>query len=243
MIARVRGRQRRFTIGTYPVLALGDARTKARKILRDAQTGIYDESPPPESITLGAAVALFVTLYAKPKNRGWRETERILGKFAPLYDRRLDQIRRAEIVRVLDALVANGTPYRANRALSAIKKLLNWALNRGMIDVNPVAGQRMPTKECARDRVLSDDEIERLVYAAKANGYPLGTIYLVLLLTGQRRGEVSAMRWSEIDLQRRLWTIPAARAKNGHAHEERWAEFLLTFDQSSEAGRERFRPV
>jgi len=49
---------------------------------------------------------------------------------------------------VLDALVANGTPYRANRALSAIKKLLNWALNRGMIDVNPVAGQRMPTKEC-----------------------------------------------------------------------------------------------
>jgi len=243
VIARVRGRQGRFTIGTYPVLALGDARTKARKILRDAQTGIYDESPPPESITLGAAVALFVTLYAKPKNRGWRETERILGKFAPLYDRRLDQIRRAEIVRVLDALVANGTPYRANRALSAIKKLLNWALNRGMIDVNPVAGQRMPTKECARDRVLSDDEIERLVYAAKANGYPLGTIYLVLLLTGQRRGEVSAMRWSEIDLQRRLWTIPAARAKNGHAHEERWAEFLLTFDQSSEAGRERFRPV
>ena len=82
VIARVRGRQRRFTIGTYPVLALGDARTKARKILRDAQTGIYDESPPPESITLGAAVALFVTLYAKPKNRGWRETERILGKFA-----------------------------------------------------------------------------------------------------------------------------------------------------------------
>src|SRR4029079_1053585 len=117
----------------------------------------------------------------------------------------------------------------------SIKKLLNWALNRGMIDVNPVAGQRMPTKECARDRVLSDDEIERLVYAAKANGYPFGTIYLVLLLTGQRRGEVSAMRWSEIDLQRRLWTIPAARAKNGHAHEERWAEFLLTFDQSSEA--------
>src|SRR4029079_16095434 len=53
----------------------------------------------------------------------------------------------------------------------------------------------------------------------KADGYPFGAIYLVLLLTGQRRGEVSAMRWSEIDLQRRFWTIPAARAKNGHAHE------------------------
>jgi integrase len=219
VIARVKGRQRRFTIGTYPVLALGEARTKARKILRDVQMGLYDESPGPISTTLGEAVALFVTLYAKPKNRGWRETERILGKFALLYDRPLDEIRRAEIVRVLDTLVANGTPYRVNRALSAIKKLLNWALNRGMIDVNPIAGQRMPTKECARDRVLSDDELGRLICAAKAGGYPFGTIYLMLLLTGQRRGEVSAMRWSEIDLQRRLWTIPAARAKNGHAHE------------------------
>jgi integrase len=219
VIARVKGRQRRFTIGTYPVLALGDARIKAREILRDVQMGVYDESPAPASTTLGEAVALFVSLYARPKNKGWRETERILGKFAPLYDRPLDQIKRAEIVRVLDALVANGTPYRANRALSAIKKLLNWALNRGMIDINPLAGQSMPTKECARDRVLSDDEVERVVCAARNDGYPFGTIYLVLLLTGQRRGEVSAMRWSEIDLQRRLWTIPAARSKNGHAHE------------------------
>jgi integrase len=219
VIARVKGRQRRFTIGTYPVLPLSDARNKARQVLRDVQMGIYDEPPPPPSTTLGEAVALFVGLYAKPKNRGWRETERILGKFAPLYNRPLDKIRRAEIVRVLDTLIAHGTPYRANRALSAIKKLLNWALNRGMIDVNPIAGQRMPTKECARDRILADDEIERLIWTAKADGYPFGTIYLVLLLTGQRRGEVSAMPWSEVDLQRRLWTIPAARAKNGHAHE------------------------
>jgi hypothetical protein len=105
------------------VLALGDARIKARSILRDVHMGLYDESPAPASTTLGEAVALFVSLYAKPKNRGWRETERILGKFALLYDRPLDEIRRAEIVRVLDTIVANGTPYRANRSLSAIKKL------------------------------------------------------------------------------------------------------------------------
>ena len=220
VITRVKARQRRFTIGTHPVLSLGDARSKARQVLRDVQMGAYDEqSPVPVLTTFGEAVALFVSLYAKPKNKGWRETERILTKFAPLYDRPLNDIRRAEIVRVLDALVAHGTPYRANRALSAIKKLLNWALNRGMIDVNPVAGQRMPTKEHARDRILSDDETKRLICAAEADGYPFGSIYLTLLLTGQRRGEVSAMRWPEVDLQRQLWTIPAARSKNGHAHE------------------------
>jgi hypothetical protein len=72
VIARVKGRQRRFTVGTYPVLALGEARTIARKILRDVQMGVYDESPAPESTTLREAVVLFVNLYAKPKNRGWR---------------------------------------------------------------------------------------------------------------------------------------------------------------------------
>ena len=165
-------------------------------------------SPAPLRPSLREAVALFVSLYAKPKNKGWRETERILSKFAPLYDRPLDEIKRAEIVCVLDTLVANGTPYRANRALSAIKKLLNWALNRGMIDVNPIAGQRMPTKERARDRVLSDEEIRKLIGFAEADGYPFGAIYLMLLLTGQRRGEVSAMRWSEIDLEQQNLVHP-----------------------------------
>jgi integrase len=189
-------------------------------ILREVQMGRYDEGPPPlASPTFGQAVELFINLYAKPKNRGWRETERILSKFAPIFNRTLDDIRRAEIVCVLDTLVANGTPYRANRALSAIKKLLNWALNRGMIEVNPIAGQRMPTKEFARDRVLSENEIGRLISFAKEDGYPFGAIYLILLLSGQRRGEVADMRWSEIDFEQRIWTIPAARSKNGHAHE------------------------
>src|SRR6185437_14521661 len=65
VIARVKGRQRRFTIGTYPVLALGDARTKARNVLRDVQMGTYDKSPAPAPTTLGEAAALFVSLYAK----------------------------------------------------------------------------------------------------------------------------------------------------------------------------------
>ena len=112
LIARVKGRQRRFSIGTYPVLSLGDARSKAQQILRDVQIGRYD-APALTQTTFEEAVELFVSLYARPKNRGWRETERILTKFASLYDRPLKDIRRAEVVHVLDTLVTNGTPYRA----------------------------------------------------------------------------------------------------------------------------------
>jgi len=47
-------------------------------------------------------------------------------------------------VHVLDQIVASGRPYRANRALAALKKLTNWALDRGMIEVNPIAGLKPP---------------------------------------------------------------------------------------------------
>jgi integrase len=103
--------------------------------------------------------------------------------------------------------------------MAAIKKLLNWALNRGMIDVNPIAGLSAPGKKTARERILHELEILRLFEVTKAEGYPFGTIYELLLYTGQRRGEVSGMRWSEIDFDRRVWTIPVTRSKNGSAHE------------------------
>ena len=69
-----------------------------------------------------------------------RSSERLLGKFQALFNKPLVDIKRSDIVRVLDEIVASGTPYRANRALAALKKLMSWALDRGMIDINPIAG-------------------------------------------------------------------------------------------------------
>ena len=162
---------------------------------------------------------LFIQLYAKPKNRGWKESERLLGKFRGLFAKPLTQIVRSDVVRVLDEIVASGTPYRANRALAALKKLMNWALDRGMIEVNPIAGLKPPHKERARETVLSDEDLASLMRAADVEGYPFGDAVKLLILTGQRRSEVAEMRWSEIDLERAIWTIPAARSKNSQSHE------------------------
>lgn len=212
------GRQRRVTIGTYPAISLAEAREEARKIIHDAQLGIVEKPPEPTTPTLGETIPLFVELYAKPKNRGWKESAQLLRKFQTLFDRPLDEIKRTDIVRAMDLIMAAGTPYRANRALAAIKKVMSWALDRGIIDVNPIAGLKPPHKEQARERVLTDRELSALLSAADAQGYPFGDVFKVLLLTGQRRGEVSEMRWSEIDLEACVWTIPAVRSKNGRAH-------------------------
>ncbi|WP_137390945.1 tyrosine-type recombinase/integrase [Rhodoligotrophos defluvii] len=222
LCARINKRRRRIKIGDYPILTLGEAREKARSIMRAAQLGRYVEKAETEdesgASTLGELVPQFIEFYAKPRNKDWKGSERILLKFSSLYSRPIDQIKRAEVVRVIDTILANGTPYRANRALAAIKKLFAWCLDRGTIEVNPTAALKLPTKEVARDRVLNDRELVVCWKAAEAEGFPFDKFTHMLILTGQRRGEVAGMRWSEIDFERAMWTIPAQRTKNGTQH-------------------------
>lgn len=220
VMARVDGRQKRVTIGNYPAVSLKDARGQARSIMRDVQLGAFEEADVECAPTFAETVPKFIELHAKPRNRDWRGTERILtSKFKAIEGKPLDKIKRVDVVRILDDIIGDGTPYRANRSLAAIKKLFSWALNRGMIEVHPLAGLSLPHPETARDRVLSDDELSALMVAAKAEGYPFGDMFQVLALTGQRRGEVSGMRWSEVNLDRSMWTIPVERSKNKQSHD------------------------
>lgn len=219
--ARANGQRRRIKIGPYPIVSLVDARRRATEIVRDIELGIFENkqtlqeaSAPP----LCEAINQFIDLYAKPNTKDWRGTRSILGKFATLGDMPLDQIKRKDVVSVLDSIVASGTPTRANRALAAIKKLMNWCIDRGVIETSPVASLRPPTREVARDRVLAGDEIIAILKAADAEGFPFAQFVHLLMLTGQRRGEVAAMRWSEINFDDATWTLPAQRSKNGRLH-------------------------
>jgi integrase len=220
VIVRLDGHQKRITIGTYPAVSLTEARGQARKIIRDAQLGVIaDPRKSPTPLTFDETVPLFIQLHAKPKNRGWKESERLLGKFQGLFAKPLTQLTRSDVVRVLDEIIASGTPYRANRALAALKKLMSWALDRGTIDINPVAGLKPPHKERSRERILSEAELTAFLGATQSEGYPFGDAFKMLVLTGQRRSEIAEMKWSEINLDKHIWTIPAERSKNGQSHE------------------------
>jgi integrase len=85
-----------------------------------------------------------------------------------------------------------------------------------MIAINPAWRVPKPGKEHSVTRTLSEDEI-RAVWNA-AHDEVCGNLFKLLLLLGQRRGETSGMRWSEVDLENGWWTIPAARTKNGLEH-------------------------
>jgi integrase len=220
-MSRANGKRRRIKIGPYPVLSLADARRRAMEIARSIELGEYDvepEAPEETAPTLGEVIPQFIELHAKPNTKDWKRTESVLRKFDGLKDRPLDQIKRQDVTKVLDDIIANGTPTRANRALSAIKKLMNWCVMRGTIETSPVALLRPPTREVQRDRVLNADEIRAIWRQSETEDYPFGPFIKLLMMTGQRRAEVSDMRWSELNLDEGVWELPASRVKNARLH-------------------------
>jgi integrase len=221
-VGRVGARQVRHTIGAYPTVTLSEAREAARLILKDIQLGLYAPAkadPEVKLPTLGQMITQFIEIYAKPKNRGWKAVQATFRKFSSLNDRPIVEITRAEVVKVLDGIAARGAPIAANRAMSAIKKLFAWSLDRGVISVHPLVGLRKPGTERSRDRVLTAEELKSFWHATEDLGFPFGPAFQLMALTGQRRGEVVGMRWSQLDMDRTAWTIPAEVAKNGRAHE------------------------
>ncbi|UWR16309.1 site-specific integrase [Sulfitobacter sp. M368] len=220
-LVRPNGSRRRIKIGPYPVVSLADARRRAMEIARDVELGEFDkasEVSEASALTLGETIPKFIELHAKPNTKDWKRTESVLHRFDGLKDRPIDQIKRQDVSKVLDGIIANGTPTRANRALSAIKKLMNWCVMRGDIETSPVALLRPPTREIPRDRVLNDDEIRMIWHHCDVEGYPFGPFLKLLMMTGQRRAEVSDMRWSELNLDEGIWELPANRVKNARLH-------------------------
>lgn len=111
-----------------------------------------------------------------------------------------------------------GATTQANRTLLRLATFFRWAIKKKLIAENPTEGIEPLIKERARDRVLIDNEIIWFWRGAERAGWPFAEIFRLLLLTAQREGEVSGMRWSEVDLQNRLWTIPKERNKSGRQH-------------------------
>jgi integrase len=231
---RVDGAPRKLTIGPYPAVDLATARKRAQEALGDLAGGVdpaalkkaAKDTRRAEVLAadrVDSVVTLFVDRYAK-RTVGplWaRETERLLKVevIPKLGAKRLGELSRADVHGLLDAIVDRGSPYTANRTLAVLRRMCNWAVERGIIANSPVEKIKPQAVETARDRVLSDEEIRVAWHAFDFVGWPFGVIAKLLLLTGARRDEIAESRWSEVDIAAKTWTIAKERSKNGVAHE------------------------
>lgn len=154
------------------------------------------------------------------KRRSAGEIGRILKReiVARWGSRSVHAIKRRDIIELVSEIVDRGAPIGANKILKVAKTFFGWCVGKGIIDRSPCEGVKSPTREVTRDRVLSDEELGRVVKAARQIGGAYGGIVELLALTGQRREEVAQMTWDELDLEKRVWTLPGTRTKNGKPH-------------------------
>lgn len=137
--------------------------------------------------------------------------------------RPITSIRSGDILEVLDGVVARGAPYQAHSLFASARRMFNWAIARGVYGLDRSPCDRMKPVDvigprAIRTRVLSDTEVRAVWFAAAELDYPFGPMVRLLLLTGQRRGEVANAEWSEFDFARKLWRIPAERMKADAPH-------------------------
>lgn len=221
---RAHGRQRKMTLGTFPAMTLAEARAawreaKAAVDRGEDPAGTKAEAKRREADTVRSVAEQFITKYAKPRNRTADEVARMfaLHLYPALGQRPIETITRRDVLDLLDGIEAKTSGARANRVLANVRRLLSWAVERGIIEASPAANVRAPGQETARDRVLTDDEVTAFLRACDAMGEPFGPLCRLLLLTGQRREEVAAMPWAELDMGAAVWHLPAARTKNKRA--------------------------
>lgn len=209
---RAGGKPINRTLGAYPALKLADARDVARGLL----TQIAKEGLPKPKKTFGEVAELWIDNVAKARNASWRNQERQLALHVLPHwrDRAIDSLTRGEVRDLIDAIDGEFAPIRV---LALIKTVMRYALYRDYLDVSPADAIPPPGVYVPRDHYLSMSDLARVYRAAELLGYPNAGFVKLLILTGQRRTEVAAMRWDDVDLKAKTWVIPGEMSKNDRA--------------------------
>jgi integrase len=160
--------------------------------------------------------------YAKRKNKSWQTTDKLVRRhLLPAWGNLTAQSITRTDVRALVGKIGSNTPISANQTLAAASAIFSWAVKQEILPNNPCHGvERNATT--SRERVLSDTELP-LFWEAFCNAGLPGKALQVLLLTGQRPGEVTHMRHDQITDG--WWTLPGSPdatgwpgTKNGATH-------------------------
>ena len=233
------GAMRRFTLGSWPDMGIGDARKAAQAMRVDVRRGAdpiaakrtarveAKAQAERDRLTLEVLVADWTRMHLAKRSLRYRsEAVRALQHaFEAQWSKPAEDLDRATVRRVLDGMDrrrakrGNVTDRAAIQARTVAygRACFGWASKREMVPGNPFVALPLPEEAPSRDRVLTNAELsEVLLTAGVTETY--GRIVRLLALTGQRREEIAGMAWSELSRDLTTWTIPAARMKSDHPH-------------------------
>lgn len=224
---KLNGQPVRVTIGTFPELTVEQARKKAREIKVDLINGINPNEQARairEELTFSELFHRWLEQFAKPHKRSWADDLRRYQNYMAqsFGNKRLSWFNPARVRDWHHGLTTKAkqrgpaatiTPGTANRALALLKTVFSQAAPEML---NPCASVKM-FKEVSRERFLQPDEMKRLFDALESmeTGDDFRDYIYLSLFTAARRGNVLGMKWTDIDLDAALWTIPGEVSKNG----------------------------
>lgn len=224
------GKAIRYVIDRSPRLPLEEARRQAQIEIGELQKGIdIVARRRKQRSTINAEIngAQLQEAFAKyvarnsTKNRYWSEIERIMQtQVMPQLGEKtlLSAISKQQIRALVEQKEEQGNQGAARSLFATLRPFFKWRVERDLISTSPMDELTAPKPTEARDRVLTKAEIRSIWSATEELGYPFGSYFRMLLLTGQRREEVAAMRFTELNLETSTWTIPGARTKNNREH-------------------------
>lgn len=217
-----------LVLGRWPELSLSQAREKAAEAHRAVGRG---EDPSAErlaseALTVAWAAGEMVRLHYRKEGvkggvpmKSADEAARVLKVYVlpRLGSRLVREVTPLHVKQLHDAVADKNGPVMAARMLATLSKLFNWcAVQEGFLDQalpNPVLKGFKTGKARKRDRFLDADELAKLWTVTGGMPSPWGPFVRMLLLTGQRRGEVAAMKWDDLDLEEGVWSLSAEATK------------------------------
>jgi integrase len=231
------GSKRRVPLGSCDAISLATAREATKAIMGDVAKGHDPAADRKESalrarrkaahdaLTLEALLEQWDALHLANRRERYRaEAVRAIKiAFASSLKSPAANLGRSAVVRVLDSIARDGKTAMASRTAGYGRACYQWAIKRGSLgpegvgsSVNPFLGLSLGAT-VKRERNLTNDEL-RSIWRATAGPGPFNAIVRMLILTGQRRGEVAGMTRDELDADLSTWSIPSSRTKNGVAH-------------------------
>lgn len=229
---RHKGLRRRYNLGTHPLMTLSVARDEATKILRAASLGHDPASEKRGDLkapTFKELAAEYVERQARPHKRSWKRDQAAIDNyFNPRFgSRKAAEITRGQVKSFLDG-IAKEKPVQANRLLEIIRRVYSWSIEADLVSSNPCAGIQRPGRERKSERWLPAGEVRAVWTATDTLAPKMRDYFRLMLLLGQRPGEVRTMHHDDIRLDESWWIIPGAepagfegsarRTKNGLAH-------------------------
>lgn len=221
-------------LGAFPALSLADARRLRADYLSLLANGI-DPQLQAEQVTEQQQIALdsiFSTVaanwfalkqasvtpdYAKDI---WRSLEKDV--FPAIGEIPVQEIKARKLVEALEPIKARGALETVRRLVQRINEIMIYAVNTGLIDANPASGVGMAFEKPKKQNMptLRPEELPQLMRSLVMSNLSVPTRCLIewQLLTLVRPSEASGTRWAEIDLDTKLWTIPAERMKAKREH-------------------------